>query len=142
MLADQQEPTVLKTGHAGLQSVVLRSDGRVFATAGWDGRVRVYSSKTMREVAVLKWHKESVYAVGFAEVMNEGRSRTPAGKDGHRVVEGKHDGAESDGGSKEVAKIDEAGHQSVSERRAQETTKKHWLAAGSKDGKISLWDIY
>ncbi|GME27423.1 wd40 repeat-like protein [Neofusicoccum parvum] len=56
------------TKHSGQQSVTVRSDGRILATAGWDGRVRVYSARSVREVAVLAWHKEGCYAVAFADV--------------------------------------------------------------------------
>ncbi|QIW99373.1 hypothetical protein AMS68_004891 [Peltaster fructicola] len=58
----------IRTKHAGQQSLQVRSDEKILATAGWDGRVRVYSTRTMKELAVLKWHKEGCYAVAFAEL--------------------------------------------------------------------------
>ncbi|KAK0345111.1 Astra associated protein 1 Asa1 [Friedmanniomyces endolithicus] len=112
------EPKVVRTKHAGQQSLTLRLDGRIFATAGWDGRVRVYSAKTMKELAVLKWHKEGVYAVAFAT--DHGQEAADSG-DG--VV----------GGEREMT---------VAEQRVRKTKETHWLAAGSKDGKVSLWDVY
>ena len=30
----------------------------------------------------------------------------------------------------------------ISRHRARKAQTTHWLAAGSKDGKVSLWDIY
>ena len=39
-----------KTKHAGQQGLGLRSDSKMFATAGWDARMRVYSVKMMREL--------------------------------------------------------------------------------------------
>ncbi|RAK79955.1 WD40 repeat domain-containing protein, partial [Aspergillus fijiensis CBS 313.89] len=62
-LAREQPAKVVKTRHAGQQGLRVRSDGRILATAGWDSRVRVYSCKTLKEVAVLKWHREGCYAV-------------------------------------------------------------------------------
>ncbi|MCJ1404172.1 ASTRA complex subunit [Xylographa trunciseda] len=56
------------TKHAGQQGLRIRSDGKIYATAGWDARVHVYSAKTMKELAVLKWHKEGCYATAFAEI--------------------------------------------------------------------------
>ncbi|TQS31841.1 hypothetical protein Golomagni_07867, partial [Golovinomyces magnicellulatus] len=47
----------VNTKHSGQQSLSLRSDGKLFATAGWDSNVRVYSAKTLKEMAVLQWHK-------------------------------------------------------------------------------------
>ncbi|KAK0938189.1 Astra associated protein 1 Asa1 [Friedmanniomyces endolithicus] len=112
------EPRIVRTKHAGQQSLTVRPDGRIFATAGWDGRVRVYSAKTMKELAVLKWHKEGVYAVAFATDQDD-------------------DAADS-GDGKAVGKRE----MTVSEQRVRKTQETHWLAAGSKDGKVSLWDVY
>ncbi|KAK7538231.1 WD40-repeat-containing domain protein [Phyllosticta citribraziliensis] len=105
----------LKTKRAGQQSLAVRSDGRLLATAGWDGRARVYSTRTLREMAVLKWHAEGCYAVGFGDVL---------------------DGDETDDGGGQGA----LAH--VRRRREERVAGVHWVAAGSKDGKVSLWDVY
>ncbi|KAK8161098.1 quinon protein alcohol dehydrogenase-like superfamily [Phyllosticta citrichinensis] len=105
----------VKTKHAGQQSLAVRSDGRLLATAGWDGRARVYSTRTLREMAVLKWHAEGCYAVGFGDVL-----------DG--------DERDEDGGQGALAH--------VRRRREERVAGVHWVAAGSKDGKVSLWDVY
>ena len=113
------------TKHAGQQGLaVRRSDGRIFATAGWDGRVRVYSCKTLAELAVLRWHDVGCYAVAFADFGAEG-------------------GGEGDGEGREHSAVAPLGGElSVKERRIKMAKETHWLAAGSKDGRISLWDIY
>lgn len=116
--AGETETKVLQTKHAGQQSLSVRGDGKVFATAGWDGRVRVYAAKGLRELAVLKWHKEGCYATAFAEVLDES-SRTS--NDDDTVTR------------RELT---------VAQQRAFKSQCTHWLAAGSKDGKVSLWDIY
>ncbi|OCK78945.1 ASTRA-associated protein 1 [Lepidopterella palustris CBS 459.81] len=107
------------TKHSGQQSLRVRSDGRILATAGWDGRVRIYSTKSLKEVAVLKWHREGVYGVGFAEV---------------RVGEG-HGG---------VDRVDRADGtmQRLQKQRELQMQAKHWIVAGSKDGKVSMWEVY
>jgi WD40 repeat protein len=133
----QVETESLQTRHAGQQSLAMRSDGKVFATAGWDGRARVYtavkspvadagvgSGAEMREVAVLKWHQEGCYAVGFAPV----RSQEKADTGSIALVSQQN---ESDGKMLTVA-----------ERRDAAARNAHWLAVGSKDGKVSLWDIF
>jgi ASTRA-associated protein 1 len=115
------EAKVMQTKHAGQQSLTVRSDEKIFATAGWDGRMRVYSTKTMKELAVLKWHKEGCYALAFA-----GISPVPeTAEDGGALVDGMI--------NRDLT---------VSEQRTAKARETHWLAAGSKDGKISLWDIY
>ncbi|KAM0326762.1 hypothetical protein ACHAQA_006636 [Verticillium albo-atrum] len=114
---------VINTKHAGQQSLRFRDDGRVFATGGWDAMVRVYSGKTMKEVAVLKWHQVGCYAVAFASAIEAPKA--------HAVPEA---------GEGTVAS--RLGELSVKDRRISHAKTAHWLAAGSKDGKISLWDIF
>jgi WD40 repeat protein len=115
---------VVQTRHAGQQGLKVRSDSRIFATAGWDCRIRVYSAKSMKELAVLKWHKEGCYAVAFAEI-------DPGGDEG------------LPGGPSELARTDIGVIQpSTRQAREDKASKTHWLAAGAKDGKVSLWDIY
>ncbi|KAK3678093.1 Astra associated protein 1 Asa1 [Recurvomyces mirabilis] len=109
----------LQTKHAGQQSLIVRSDEKIFATAGWDGRARVYSAKTMKELAVLKWHKEGCYALAFATI---GESKSSNKLDGDALAVKRN--------------------LTVAEQRVQKVQSTHGLAAGSKDGKISLWDVY
>ena len=117
--AGETETKVLQTKHAGQQSLSVRGDGKIFATAGWDGRVRVYAAKGVKKLAVLKWHKEGCYATAFAEIL-DGQSGT-SDEDGSTVAR------------RELT---------VAQQRAFKSQSTHWLAAGSKDGKVSLWDIY
>lgn len=124
----QTEPLkVIRTKHSGQQSLSIRSDGKIFATAGWDSKVRVYSVGSMKELAVLKWHKEGCYSVAFASI---------------------HDSSVQNGaclaekGLDETSLITMTNSLSVKEQRLRKAKTTHWLAAGSKDGKLSLWDIY
>ncbi|XP_037952630.1 guanine nucleotide-binding protein subunit beta-like protein 1 [Teleopsis dalmanni] len=43
--------------NAGINCVRIRADQKVFATGGWDGRVRIFSWKSLRPLAVLTEHK-------------------------------------------------------------------------------------
>ena len=113
-----------QTKHSGQQSLHVRSDDKIFATAGWDGCVRVYSAKTMRELAVLKWHKQGCYALAFADLSS-------------REAESSAD--ESSNSDQRQASTT---LQTVGQRRETKAQTTHWIAAGSKDGKVSLWDIY
>ena len=69
---------------------------------------------------MLKWHKVGCYATAFAAV-------EPA--------------ADRDEGARAVGEQGSAGG-TVQQRREQKAQGTHWLAAGAKDGKVSLWDIY
>lgn len=123
-LTASQPIKTAQTKHSGQQSLHVRSDDKIFATAGWDGCVRVYSAKTMRELAVLKWHKQGCYALAFADLSSE---------------ENKSPESESTNSNQEQAPIT---FQTVGQRRETKAQTTHWIAAGSKDGKVSLWDIY
>lgn len=72
----------------------------------------------MKELAVLKWHKEGCYATAFAEILDD---PTKVADDDSTVAQRQL---------------------TVSQQRAVKSQITHWLAAGSKDGKVSLWDIY
>ncbi|KAI5304680.1 ASTRA complex subunit [Ascosphaera pollenicola] len=127
---------VVNTKHAGQQGLKVRSDGKIFATAGWDKRVRVYSCKTMNELAVLKWHREGCFAVAFAELLRDASSITPRpGPSTEADVEGTEN-------STTLARPTSGGLAAIKERRNVKAMTTHWLAAGGKDFKISLWDIY
>jgi WD40 repeat protein len=114
---------IAQTKHAGQQSLSVRSDGRLFVTGGWDSRIRVYSAKTLKEVACLKWHKEGVYAVGFGLVLGED--------------------VESEDGTVLALKNDLGnGLSKLQRQREEQIRRKHWVVAGSKDGKVSLWEVF
>lgn len=126
----QTKPSkIVQTKHSGQQGLRIRSDGKIFATAGWDSRVRVYSLQSLKELAVLKWHKEGCYAVAFARITSPGDDIGKVGE----IKTTDEEGA--------VAAVTDA-ILSVKEKRDLRATTTHWLAAGSKDGKVSLWDIY
>ena len=139
LTGDYTEDKALKTvntKHSGQQGLRIRSDGKVFATAGWDSRVRVYSCKTMKELAVLKWHKEGCYAVAFGEVMDPVTQLASHAAEAENLSNQRptHEAPSRDAPQRSLATI----HQ----QRSQKVQQTHWLVAGSKDGKISLWDIY
>ncbi|KAK6335435.1 ASTRA complex subunit [Orbilia brochopaga] len=116
---------VINTHHAGQQGLVLRSDGKVFATAGWDSRIRVYSGKSMKEVAVLKWHKEGCYTVAFARIFDSADTSCDSlAAAGNEVVQANQ------------------GTLTVAQQREDRNKKSHILAAGSKDGRVSLWEVF
>jgi len=127
---------VINTKHSGQQSLSIRSDGRIFATAGWDAKVRVYSTKTLREVAVLKWHQTGCFAVAFSEAQRVG---SPAHGEEESSQQPSRGHMIEDMTATSISKHQEM---SVKEKRIHHAATAHWVAAGSKDGKVSLWDIF
>lgn len=120
---------IANTKHSGQQDLTLRNDGRIFATAGWDSRIRVYSAKTLNELAVLKWHRDGCYSIAFAGIFLSGLLEASA-----ETVNGQTLLAPKESG--------ETALEAIRHQRSSKAKMTHWLAAGGKDGKISLWDIY
>lgn len=142
-VAEYLEESPLKTvntKHSGQQGLRIRSDGKIFATAGWDCRTRVYSCKTMRELAVLKWHQDGCYATAFAEVpidSTDANENTPT-----MATESQSQERNEYPHVRLTRRTEGSSLAAVQHQRNQKAQRTHWLAAGSKDGKISLWDIY
>lgn len=113
----------VNTRHSGQQSLSMRSDGRIFATAGWDSNIRVYSARTLKEKAVLQWHNVGVYAVAFAKIIDAESEQDQAG-DSNALTQAS------------------TAMTAVKVRRLNKAKSAHWIAAGAKDGKVTLWEIY
>jgi ASTRA-associated protein 1 len=145
-----EDRKIMRTGHSGQQALEVRDDDKIFGTAGWDSRVRIYSTKTLTELAVLKWHKEACYSMAFAKVFQEQHADLQL----LRTSKTENTGDEgskahvNEGDDSFVATTEEIVLQSsqssltIKQRREQKARNTHWVAAGSKDGKISLWDIF
>ena len=131
----------VNTKHSGQQGLRIRDDGKIYATAGWDSRVRVYSGKTMKELAVLKWHQEGCYSVALAEISSVSGPTSSDVIEKPEFLETRRD---STGAGKQglLTPDQSLSLAAIRHQRDQKTQRTHWLAAGSKDGKISLWDIY
>jgi len=54
-------------GGSGLADAAIRPDGRIFATAGWDGKVRVFGLPRGEPLAVLRHPSGMAAAVEFSE---------------------------------------------------------------------------
>lgn len=83
----------------------------------------------MREVAVLKWHKEGCYATALATLNDSDLLSCKVSPD-------------EDGESLKDIQTKSSVVGAVQSRRNEIAQNTHWLAVGSKDGKVSLWDIY
>ncbi|KAF8943155.1 ASTRA complex subunit [Haplosporangium gracile] len=166
----QGTPKVVKVALKanGMADGKIRSDEKVIALAGWDGRMRLFSSKTLKPLAVLKYHREGLYCLGFADIKeqheqheeNEAPSLSASsdetvvaastttgtttdtadaiatGENDDRDGGDDDDESEGDSDSGDDSELEDA----MADR--QRWSKRHWVAVGGKEQRISLWDIY
>jgi WD40 repeat protein len=50
----------------GVADVAIRPDNRIAASAGWDGKIRIWHAVKCQPLAILKWHSQQVAAVTFS----------------------------------------------------------------------------
>jgi ASTRA-associated protein 1 len=62
----QPQPIIFKTKWPGNASIIIRADSRVCAVGGWDGNIRLYSTKTCKPLGTLTYHRTSCQAMAFA----------------------------------------------------------------------------
>ncbi len=58
--------TTINIKKQGVGDVALRPDGKLFASAGWDGKIRVYKRSNGKALAVFKYHSAAASAVAFS----------------------------------------------------------------------------
>lgn len=66
----------------GIASVKIRKDCQILATGGWDGRIRIYSWRTLKPLAYLNYHTQTINTVDFSEdLFGHGQLLAAGGKD-------------------------------------------------------------
>ncbi|XP_013398496.1 guanine nucleotide-binding protein subunit beta-like protein 1 [Lingula anatina] len=53
--------------NAGVSSVTIREDGKIFITGGWDHQVRVFGMKKLNALAVLNYHSATINCTVFSK---------------------------------------------------------------------------
>lgn len=50
----------------GTSIITIRPDAKIMAVGGWDSRIRLYSWKTLKPLAVLNQHKDTVHDISYS----------------------------------------------------------------------------
>jgi len=120
-------PCVLqsRTKQAGSGAIAIRDDGKVCAIGGWDGKIRLFSTKTLKPLGTLSFHTKNCKALYFA----------------HQHVPSTTQDELSDSPDIHMQSIadddDDDDEMSVEEKEA----RSRWLIAGSEDTRLSLWGL-
>lgn len=61
-----QERSEITLKNPGVSCLRIRPDRKIFVSGGWDGRVRVFSWKSLRPLAVLTEHKKNILDIAFS----------------------------------------------------------------------------
>uniref|UniRef100_A0A4W6EMS6 Guanine nucleotide binding protein (G protein), beta polypeptide 1-like n=1 Tax=Lates calcarifer TaxID=8187 RepID=A0A4W6EMS6_LATCA len=69
----------------GVSQLCIREDGKLLASAGWDHRVRVFSWKKLRPLAVLQYHTDMVLSVAFSDHQDPKQRLLAAGSKDQRI---------------------------------------------------------
>ncbi|KAH8118214.1 WD40 repeat-like protein [Phellopilus nigrolimitatus] len=102
---------------AGNSAISLRSDGRICAVGGWDGKIRLFSTKSFKSLGTLSYHAKSCQALAFAH--SSTRSACS-----NATVDG--DGSEDE--DDELTNEEKEG-------------RSRWLAAGAQDTRLTVWEL-
>ncbi|KAF9532526.1 WD40-repeat-containing domain protein [Crepidotus variabilis] len=104
-----------RTKHPGNGSVAIRDDGKVCAVGGWDGKIRLYSTKSFKPLGTLRYHKEAAQCIQFS------RSLYNPGCAGDVDIE------------------DDDSEDNLTQ--AEQMERSGWLLVGSKDSRLSIWSL-
>ncbi|EIW84057.1 WD-40 repeat-containing protein [Coniophora puteana RWD-64-598 SS2] len=119
---DAETATVHRTKHPGNASIAIRDDGRVCAVGGWDGKIRLYSTKSLKPLGSLGYHKQSAQALAFFATGSDRRGR------GLGLGLG-------------PALDDDIDSEDEGMTRAEHEERTRWVVAGGRDGRISVWAL-
>jgi len=134
--------------HPGTSCVRYRSDGRLLVSTHWDYTVRIFDQKRLKPLAILRHHRDSVYAVDFAEesaypYINDGKlnmeqkdtSTTSVPTDVH------HSESYCNPKVDNMSSNNQAGAGGKCGEEEERGLSRSVFATASKDCTIALWDL-
>jgi WD40 repeat protein len=130
------------TKQIGNASIALSADQRVLAVGGWDGRIRLFSSRTGKPLGILGYHRETVHCVAFppaaaAGIDVQARERGRASRAG---VEHKGQVVEDEGESRDKGAMGKESEDSVGEVEEVEAEEGRSADAETETVEIGVGD--
>ncbi|KAK7203261.1 WD40-repeat-containing domain protein [Myxozyma melibiosi] len=116
--------------HTGIASLNLRDDGKIFATACWDGNVRIFLYSNLKLLASFRGGRQdgiSCLAFGRTSLDDPEDDNSEEEKIVKEVVS-------------DVTKV--VVGNAMRMKAEKKVREKHWLAVGGKDGRVGLWEVY
>ncbi|KAI0031197.1 WD40 repeat-like protein [Vararia minispora EC-137] len=107
-------PEPFRTKHPGNGAIALTDDARVCAVGGWDSKIRLYSTKSFKQLGTLSHHKDAIQALCFAHTPE---SSAPEDADEDQGVEG---------------------HILTPKEKA---ARSRWLVSSGRDGRVVIWEL-
>ncbi|XP_046548568.1 guanine nucleotide-binding protein subunit beta-like protein 1 [Haliotis rubra] len=62
-----EKTSELDITNPGLNDIVVRTDEKIVACAGWDNNIRLFSWKKIKPLAVLSYHRDSAQCLAFSQ---------------------------------------------------------------------------
>jgi len=69
----------------GINRLLIREDQKIMLSAGWDHRIRIFNWKSFKELAILKYHQQSILAIDFCPLSCSGEF-VSSSKDGRIAI--------------------------------------------------------
>ncbi|KAF8623672.1 hypothetical protein AX17_007370 [Amanita inopinata Kibby_2008] len=120
--------TTHRTKHLGNGCIAIHDEGRVCAIGGWDGRIRLYSTKSLKPLGTLRYHKTGCQAIEFAHCLYG----VPKSSGSVMRKEEDKDSGNGGGGDDDDDDDDDA---------KDRVARSRWLVSGGKDHRVSIWEM-
>ncbi|WVR06632.1 hypothetical protein IAU60_003664 [Kwoniella sp. DSM 27419] len=124
--AAMKDYSIKSIGHS---SVITSPSGRVVATGGWDGKIRLFSAETFKTLGTLSSHRDNVHVLAFAsglldEALLSGDRRE-----------------DTEASSTLDLNAEDSDEEDMEDDLTGVPPRHRWLASGGKDTKVALWGL-